>query len=211
MVRTGLGGLPTSIGRAVARKTAHAPVQRTSRTALLELLRRKGWQVEDIDRHPVLLGVPLGQDGGPSSGISVDIGLKNMTVASVADIADASSEFKEALVTRALDSPDDNREFQEILRGTGPIPMVLKVKEDMMKLPIATALHPSGLQRGISREKQQILRDPFFRAHPPSAELFDLIVEAVPGADATVEAREEHRREQRAAMNLANAKDAKKS
>ena len=50
-------------------------------------------------------------------------------------------------------------------------------------------------------EKLRALTDPYFRANPPSSELVDLIVEAVPGADRSVAAKDDYKREQRAAMH----------
>ena len=52
-----------------------------------------------------------------------------------------------------------------------------------------------------STGKLRILNDDFFRAAPPAAELVDLVVEAVPGADRHVAAREDFRREQRTALH----------
>ena len=56
----------------------------------MQLLRRKAWQVSDLDRHPVCLGVPLGQDGGDAKAVSVDCGLKTMASVSLGDLVDSS-------------------------------------------------------------------------------------------------------------------------
>ena len=55
--------------------------------------------------------------------------------------------------------------------------MAVMSKEDMMRMPIASAVHPDALQRTMSDEKRILLKDPFFRHTPPNAELFDLVVE----------------------------------
>lgn len=179
---------------------------------MLNLLRRKGWQIEDVDKHPVVLGVPLGQDGGPSQGVSIDIGLKSMAVVSLSELADASSDFKRKLFDRALQGESTSEKpYQELLRGTDPVPMVLQVKEDIMKLPVASAVHPSGLEKAIPDEKLRLLTDKFFRSANsggqgiPSREILDLIVEAAPGEDPRVEARETNKREERAASQAARA------
>lgn len=209
---SGLGGLPLpsaargrggrrAAPRAIAAAAAAVaavplPAVRTSRDELLSLLKHKSWQVRDVERHPLVLGVPLGQDGS-SQAVSVDIGLKNMAVVSMSELANASPEFKLALVERALDPAHSGRPHEELLRQAAPVPMAVMAKEDLMKQPIASAVHARALDRTLSEEKRDLLKDPFFRNNPPSAELFDLVVEAVPGADPRVEAREEIRREER--------------
>ena len=74
-------------------------------------------------------------------------------------------------------------------------------KEDLMKQPVAAPTHPASLERSVPDEKLRMLNDSFFRANPPSSELVDLVVEAVPGADKYVEARDNYRREQRSALH----------
>ena len=226
--RVGLGGLPARIanksGRIVDLKRVDRFVKRqqllgpkpppTSRQELMALLKRKSWQVRDLERHPVVLGVPLGQDGGPSQGVSVDIGLKTMATVSLSDLVDASPQLKEKLFERALSSPKETTTpvpMDDLLRKPMAIPMSVAVPEDMMKQPVASALHPRALDRKIADEKLQVLTDPFFRANPPSSELVDLVVEHVPGADKHVAAKEELRREQRAAMQLESANAAASS
>lgn len=197
-----LGGLPKAAAVASRgggkRPNALSPrLPRTSRDELLSLLKRKSWQVRDVDRHPLVLGVPLGQDGGTMQGVSVDIGLKNMAVVSMFELANASPEFKLAIVESALDPARGDQRHEDLLRQAAPVPMAVMTKEDIMKLPVAAAVHPRALERTLSEDKRNLLKDPFFRNNPPCDELQDLVVEAVPGADANVEARENFKREER--------------
>ncbi len=197
-----LGGLPrVAVGASRASATRPSISQlrapRTSRGELLSLLKRKSWQVRDVDRHPLVLGVPLGQDGGPAQGVSVDIGLKNMAVVSLSELANSSPDFKLALVESTLDPARSDQRNEELLRNAAPVPMAVMAKEDIMKLPVAAAVHPRALERTLSEDKRNLLKDPFFRNNPPCDELQDLVVEAVPGADANVEAREHFKREER--------------
>lgn len=203
--RTALGGLPLAAAgarRAGRTATVRRAVPSTSRDELLSLLRRKGWQLQDVERHPVVLGVPLGQDGGSSRGVSIDMGMKIPAVVSLSELSDASTDFKRKLIERALDGDSDGQQesTHELLRGTDPVPMVVQVKEDMMNLPIASALHRSGLEKDLPDEKLRLLSDKFFRSANssgiPSREILDLLVEAVPNADPAVEARDTHRREE---------------
>jgi hypothetical protein len=205
--RAALGGLPVAAaaatrgraGRSVLRHSA----PRTSHDELLKLLRRKAWQLRDLERHPVCLGLPLGQDGGPTKGVSGDCGLKNMATVSLNDLVDCVPELKEALVDRGLADSESTESlpYADLLRRASVVPMSVPVKEDLMDQPIATPVHPRALERCLPDEKLHMLSDPFFRANPPSSELVDLVVEAVPGADRHVAAREEFRREQRAASS----------
>ena len=169
----------------------------------MQLLRRKAWQVSDLDRHPVCLGVPLGQDGGDAKAVSVDCGLKTMASVSLGDLVDSSPELKEALMEHGLQNPQSSEPIPhtEHLRRAQPVPMVVAVKEDLMKQPVAAPTHPASLERSVPDEKLRMLNDSFFRANPPSSELVDLVVEAVPGADKYVEARDNYRREQRSALH----------
>ena len=73
-----LGGLPLSLARGRVSRRAKTPS--TSHDELLHQLRRKSWQLNDLERHPVCYGVPLGQDGGPSKAVSVDCGLKSPSI-----------------------------------------------------------------------------------------------------------------------------------
>lgn len=203
---TGLGGMPAAVTRAArgaGRSVVRQPVPRTSRTELVGLLRRKGWQVDDLKKHPVCLGVPLGQDGGNQSGVSVDIGLKAFATVGLSELVEATPELKHSLVQRALDDPKGSKvvPYGDLLRRPATVPMAVHVKEDLMSLPIATALHPAALQARVPDDKLDLLSDPFFRANPPSSELVNLVVEGVPGADKHVAAKDEHRRERRAAFH----------
>ena len=91
--------------------------------------------------------------------------------------------------------------YEDLLRRAQPVPMSVALKEDFMNQAVATPVHPSALERCVPGAKLRMLSDPFFRANPPSSELVDLIVEAVPGADRSVAAKDDYKREQRAAMH----------
>jgi hypothetical protein len=201
--RTALGGLPLAAAAgSAARTTARTPIPKTSRTELLSLLRRKAWQVSDIERHPVVLGVPLGQNGGPTKAVSIDIGLKNMVHVSVPELVDACPDLKEKLALRALDSTSEDEPVfdQQLLKEGVTVPMAVMVKEDIMDLPIASTVHPCALAHGLPEDKLRVLSDPFLRECRLSGQddqLVDLVVEGVPGADSHVQTREEYRRRQR--------------
>ena len=66
------------------------PPPTTSRDAFLALLKRKGVWLEDVDNHPLVLGIPLGRSGGQEKAIAVDVGLKNMASISLRALARAS-------------------------------------------------------------------------------------------------------------------------
>lgn len=203
---TALGGLPIAAAAAtrgrVGRSTLQQATPRTSRDELEQLLRRKAWQLKDVNRNPVVLGVPIGQDGGETKGVSVDCGLKSMATVSLADLVDSSPDLKEALIERGLENPTDTEPLphNDLLRQAKPVPMVVAVPEDLMRQPVANPVHPAALARDVPDEKLAMLADAFFRNIPPSAEVVNLVVEAVPHADKHVQAREDFRREQRALL-----------
>ncbi len=174
---------------------------------MTELLRRKAWQLKDLERNPVCLGVPVGQDGGEQRGVSVDIGLKTHATISVSDLADASPSFQQQLYERAAAARGGTRRVPhaDLLRRAQPVPMAVTVKEDMMQLPIASAVHPAALERSIPSEKLKLLNDKFFTEAPPPPGLTDLVVGGVPGADRHAAVRDEHRREVRANDQAAQA------
>ena len=91
--------------------------------------------LQDVQKHPLVLGVPLGRNGGPDKAISVDLGMKNMAQISTRELANSSSEFKQALLDRTKGGPLEGQ--PEDLRRAEPIPMSVLVKEDVMRLPIA--------------------------------------------------------------------------
>ena len=138
-------------------------VPRTSRDELMDLLKRKAWQMRDLEKHPVCLGVPLGQDGGPSQGVTVDLGLKTMATISLTDLVEASPKLKETLYERALSTPGDSApvKMDDLLRKPSTVPMSVAVREDLMAQPIASAVHPAALERKVSDEKLQMLNDSF--------------------------------------------------
>ena len=129
-----LGGLPLSAAAATRGRAGRAMVRqaapRTSRDELVQTLRRKAWQLHDVNRHPVVLGVPLGQDGGETRGVSVDIGIKTMATVSLADLVDSSPHLKEGLIERGLASPDSTEPLphNELIRKAKPVPMVVALK-----------------------------------------------------------------------------------
>ena len=212
---TALGGMPVAAARATrGAGVVRQPVPRTGRAELMSLLRRKAWQVDDLKRHPVCVGVPLGQNGGEQYGVSVDVGLKSFATVGVSEesvlqqlAATASPDLKRSLMHRALEDSKAGSSgggavpYRDLLRRPATVPMAVHVKEDLMSLPIASALNPAALQARVSDEKLDLLSDPFFRANPPSSELVDLVVEGVPGADKHAAAKDEYRREQRAAFH----------
>ena len=205
--RTALGGLPLAFAAATRRRAGTSVTQippgNTSRGKLLSLLKRKGWQVEDLERNPAVLGVPLGQNG-KGAGVEVDIGLKNMVTTSLSELVDASPKLKQALLERALEQPGTERvEYTDLLRKNATVSVIVHAQEDILGRPVASVLHPKALEANVPADKLKMLQDPFFRANPPSAELVDLVVEAVPGADRHVAAKDEHRRELRAAAAAA--------
>lgn len=205
---TALGGMPVAAARATrGAGVVRQPVPRTGRAELMSLLRRKAWQVDDLKRHPVCVGVPLGQNGGEQYGVSVDVGLKSFATVGVSELVDASPDLKRSLMHRALEDSKAGSSgggavpYRDLLRRPATVPMAVHVKEDIMSLPVATALNPAALQARVPDEKLELLSDPFFRANPPSSELVNLVVEGVPGADKHVAAKDEHRRERRAAFH----------
>ena len=85
----------------------------------------------------------------------------------------------------------------DLLRQRLSVPMSVAVTEDLMQQPVASAVHPASLKRAIASKTIDTLRDDFFRVErgAASADIVDLVVEAVPGADPSVAARQEHRRQ----------------
>ena len=130
---------------------------------------------------------------------SIDIGLKTTVTISGAEFVDASLPMSQEIAES--DDP-----LAGLLRRGQPIPMVVPVKEDIVNLPVASAIHPSALARNLPTERLRHLYDPFFRANPQSSELVDLIAGAVPGADRYVAARDDFKREQRAAFVASSAR-----
>lgn len=123
----------------------------TGRAEFEQLLRRKSAWLQDVKKHPLVLGVPLGRNGGPDKAISVDLGMKNMAQISTRELANSSSEFKQALLDRAKGGPLEGQ--PEDLRRAEPIPMSVIVKEDVMRLPIAApvrALSPHSSTRALA-------------------------------------------------------------
>ncbi len=122
----------------------------TGRAEFEQLLRRKSAWLQDVKKHPLVLGVPLGRNGGPDKAISVDLGMKNMAQISTRELANSSSEFKQALLDRTKGGPLEGQ--PEDLRRAEPIPMSVLVKEDVMRLPIASpvrALSPHSSTRAL--------------------------------------------------------------
>jgi len=205
-----LGGLPTlvrSSGRSVLRHRKAQPVG-TSKEAFVDLLKRKGFWMRDLEDHPVCLGVPLGRDMGLGGAMQVDIGLKNPATVSLADLMDASPQLKHAMLERAAQGdiakkrPDD----PALMRDAAPVPMAVLVKEDLQRLPVASPVHPDALESKLSPQQLEVLSDPFFKVQEPAnADLIDFATEAVPGMDAHVASKRDYRRERRAEFRrLAN-------
>ena len=116
----------------------------TGRAEFEQLLRRKSAWLQDVEKHPLVLGVPLGRNGGPDKAITMDLGLKNMAQISTRELANSSSEFKQALLDRMKGGPLEGQ--PEDLRRAEPIPMSVIVKEDVMRLPIATPVRALSLR-----------------------------------------------------------------
>ena len=116
---TALGGMPVAAARATrGTGVVRQQVPRTSRTELVSLLRRKAWQVDDLKRHPVCLGVPLGQNGGEQYGVSVDIGLKSFATVGVSELVDASPGLADHPQLRAeIDPLLDEDEAEYLLKS----------------------------------------------------------------------------------------------
>ena len=209
-----LGGLPLAAASATRGRAGRSTVRqvppRTSRDMLMGLLRRKAWQLRDLEHHPACLGVPLGQDGGAAKGVSVDLGLKTMATVSLTDLVDASPHFKQALIERGLTDAQEAKAaelqgaaegqgaaelqgaeeggaaggaageaadaeaggaearateplaYADLMRRAQPVPMLVAVKEDLMKQPIASPIHPAALERSIPESECF-----FWRAHQP--------------------------------------------
>ena len=204
-------------GLARARST---PVP-TARAEFEQLLRRKSAWLQDVEKHPLCLGVPLGRNGGPDKSITVDLGLKSMAQISTRELAASSSQYKQALLDRIKGGPLEGQ--PEDLRRAEPIPMSVIIKEDVQRLPITTPvralspfpigilrhppdhtlrptwqIHKASLARQMRDEDLQVLQDPFFNAGPASSELAKLVVDAIPDADPNQTAIKEFRRVQRA-------------
>tara|TARA_B110001452_G_scaffold137417_1_gene114255 strand:+ start:121 stop:540 length:420 start_codon:yes stop_codon:yes gene_type:complete len=106
------------------------------RAQFQSLLRRKGWLLQDVEKHPVCLGVPLGRNGGSESAISVDVGLKNMVQVSSRGLAGASAQYKRALLDRMKGGAKEGE--PETFGSADLVPMRVVVKEDIQRLPVAT-------------------------------------------------------------------------
>lgn len=129
--RLALGGL-----------SRRAPRPRLNERAQFQsLLRRKGWLLQDVEKHPVCLGVPLGRNGGSESAISVDVGLKNMVQVSSRELAGASPQYKRALLDRMKGGAKEGE--PETFGNAELVPMRVVVKEDIQRLPVATPVRSS--------------------------------------------------------------------
>ena len=145
-----LGGLPrlaSQSGRRVLRHGLAPPVP-TSRTAFLDLLKRKGFWLGDLEDHPVCLGVPLGRDLALGGAMQVDVGLKSLATVSLADLVDSSPQLKQAFLERAADktAPMDSSE-PALIRNAPSVRMAVLVKEDLERLPVASPVHSPSLLR----------------------------------------------------------------
>lgn len=184
------------------------------------LLKRKGWCLDDVEEHPVVLGVPLGMVAGSGKTIAVDVGLKNPANISVAELMRCSPHAKSTMLTHALGGGEMPK-INTVLQRTPPIPMALVTVEDIQKLPIATPMHPSALERRTATEDLEALQDPFFSSGGTSSstwqqgdsqqqqqraglsEFTDLVIDQVPDADQAASVRREWQREQRRLQQIA--------
>ena len=205
-------------------RSAAAP---TARAEFEQLLRSKSAWLQDVSKHPLCAGVPLGRQGGAEGSISVDLGLKNFSQISTRELAASSSEYRRQLIERTKGGALEGQ--PEDLRRAETIPMAVIIKEDVQRLPIATParsalpyarrpptlsspsaanprplslvqMHKASLDRNIRQEDMQILQDPFFNAGPASPELAKLVIDAIPDSDPNQTAVKEYRRELRAAQ-----------
>ena len=127
----------------------------TSKEAIMQLLKRKGYWLNDLEDHPVCLGVPLGKDMGLGGAIQVDVGLKSPVTVSFVDLIDASPQLKLALFQRAAQKSSDNVSDNELLRDALPVPVVVLAKKmcnafqwwhrylTLLPLPRRPSLHTS--------------------------------------------------------------------
>jgi len=134
-----LGGLPGR-GRAAALRAR----PRGSREEFIALLRRKRFWLEDVEQHPICLGVPLGRAPGTDNAVLVDVGLKNFATVSIRELAACSPQVNEALIDHALQpGPPGPSKDLRVLEHATPIPMAVVEKEDVKSLPIATPVRAS--------------------------------------------------------------------
>eukprot|EP00962_Isochrysis_galbana_P029223 scaffold9331_cov116-Isochrysis_galbana.AAC.2 len=132
-----LGGLPTRGGRAAA-----VVKTRTSRSEFIEYLRKKGVWLEDVEKHPVCLGIPLGMTGSSGRTVAVDVGLKNPASISLRELVNSSPYVKREMVEHALKpGKPELPNVDKMLRSTPPLPMAVITKEDMQALPIASPVN----------------------------------------------------------------------
>ena len=228
-----IGGLPSrlravatdgrSVGRATQAAAAASSRAPSAREEFMGLLRRKAWCLDDVEKHPVVLGVPLGMVAGSGKTIAVDVGLKNPATISVAELIKCSPQAKSIMLTHALRGAEMPK-IDSVLQQTPPLPMALVTVEDVQKLPIATPMHPSNLERRIPTEDLQVLQDPFFSSGgaPGStwqssmqddpqqqqqraglSEFTDLVIDQIPDADEATSSRREWQREQRRLQQIA--------
>ena len=123
-----LGGL--SRMRSAAAPTARAEFER--------LLRNKSAWLQDVSKHPLCAGVPLGRNGGPEQAISMDIGAKNLARVSTRELAASSSQYKQQLIrcTKGIVGTRTTTNQLENVWMAKPIPMAVIVKEDVQRLPV---------------------------------------------------------------------------
>ena len=162
-----VGGLPR-LGRALrGPRAVRRAAPTTSRAAFLDLLKAKGVWLSDVQRHPMVVGVPVGRDGGSGQGIAVDVGLKNMATVSLHELSEASPQIKAALVDRALGSEPIVGD-PELLRNPPAVPMAVLVTEDLQNLPVASPVRKCPLQTDL-RPPPSPPPSPLPPPSPPSA------------------------------------------
>ena len=132
-----LGGLPAKGARAAAKT-------RTSRVEFLDYLRKRSVWLEDVDKHPVCLGVPLGVTGSAGRTVAIDVGLKNPASISVRELVQVSPYVKGKVHEHALQpGKAELPPMDAMLRSAPPIAMAVIIKEDMQSLPIVAPVRAS--------------------------------------------------------------------
>jgi len=128
------------LGGLVARRARFVPATtRTTRGEFMDYLRKRSVWLEDVDAHPVVLGVPLGVTGSSGRTVAIDVGLKNPATISIRELVQVSPYFKQAAHEHALrPGRSELPPIDALIRSSPPIAMAVITKEDMQSLPIAS-------------------------------------------------------------------------
>ena len=133
-----------------------APSKETA-TADDNMVETTEWRIRPAAGERAIAGVRAAAvSEAADKAITMDLGLKNMAQISTRELANSSSEFKQALLDRMKGGPLEGQ--PEDLRRAEPIPMSVIVKEDVMRLPIATpvrALSPHSSTRALRIQRHR--------------------------------------------------------